>query len=89
LSWGAKIEFSPPRMPVAFYVGYEGWHWGAGFDTGYDDNYAWEHAVRIGLRFMVGAPTLRDLDEAVGLIDENPIYGQAFGPTDLRYNFNN
>jgi len=83
LSWGAKIEFSPRSMPVAFYVGYEGWHWGEGFDTAYDYNYAWEHAVRVGIRFMVGADTLRELDEAVGLIDENAIYGQAFGPTYL------
>ena len=56
-----------------------------GFDTDYDFNYAWEHAVRIGVRFMVGAETLRELDEAVGLIDENAIYGQAFGPTYLGF----
>ena len=81
LSWGAKIEFSPQALPIAFYAGYEGWHWGAGFDTDFDDLYGWEHNFRVGLRFMVGADTLRELDEAVGLIDENPIYGQAFGPT--------
>jgi hypothetical protein len=83
LSWGAKLEFSPAAMPIAFYVGYEGWHWGAGFDTDYDQSYAWEHAFRVGLRFMVGEGTLRDLDRAVGLIDDNAIYGPAFGPTYL------
>ena len=89
LSWGAKIEFSPQALPIAFYAGYEGWHWGAGFDTDFDDLYGWEHNFRIGLRFMVGAETLRELDEAVGLIDENPIYGQAFGPTYFNlFNFN-
>jgi hypothetical protein len=81
LSWGAKLEFSLPARPIAVYVGYEGWHSGAGPDTTYGDTYAWEHAVRLGLRFLVGAPNLRELDRAVGLIDDNAIYGPAFGPT--------
>ena len=81
LSWGAKVEFSPPAIPLAFYVGYEGWHWGAGFDTNYNQSYAWEHAIRVGVRLMFGADTLRELDRRVGLIDDNAIYGPAFGPT--------
>jgi hypothetical protein len=85
LSWGAKLEFSPAATPLAFYVGYEGWHSGGGFDTGYDDAYEWEHAFRVGLRLMVGERTLRDLDRAVGLIDDNAIYGPAFGPTHFTF----
>jgi hypothetical protein len=85
LSWGAKLEFSPAAMPIAFYVGYEGWHSGGGFDANYDVAYEWEHAFRVGLRLMVGERTLRDLDRAVGLIDDNAIYGPAFGPTHFTF----
>ena len=83
LNWGAKVEFKPQSLPVSFYLAYQGWHWGADVDTTFDAWYGWEHTIRVGLRFLVGAPTLRALDEAVGLADYNAIYGAAFGPTHL------
>ncbi len=77
LNWGARLEFQPPAIPVSFFVGYQGWWWngtdgGVLFETGI------EHSFGAGIRFLVGEPDLRSLDDKVPLMDYNAIYRQTF-----------
>jgi hypothetical protein len=78
VNWGGRIEFQPMQKHFSIYVAYQGWYWrdGPGVDP---DLYAGiEHVVGIGIRFLAGAPTVRAMDEQVGLADYNATYGLTF-----------
>jgi hypothetical protein len=74
--WTVRLEKKFASLPMTAYIQYQGLHW-----NGRDDNPdSWSgtsQAVMIGLRFTAGRQTLRDLDQAVGLVDMNPEFGDV------------
>lgn len=72
-SWGARIEHKLASLPISGYIAYQGWCW-----NGSDGDAAWKgtsYSVVAGVRLAFGQDTLRGLDQAVGLVDANPVYG--------------
>lgn len=76
LNWGARLEIKPSAAPLTVYVAYEGWG-SRGSDSGDVWNSA-EQLVSFGVRLPLGGGvgTLKALDQAVGLSDMNPWYGE-------------
>jgi hypothetical protein len=73
-SWGARIEHKLHDAPISVFAFYEG-HSPNGSQP---DDVTWKETsqnIMGGLRFTFGKSTLRDLNEAVGLVDMNPLYG--------------
>jgi hypothetical protein len=77
-NWGARVELQPVQRHVAFYLAYQGWFWRDGPGNDPDLYTGIEHVGALGIRFLIGAPTLREMDEQVGLADYNAIYGPTF-----------
>lgn len=82
-SWGARIEKRFEGTQLSAYLAYQGRSWsGESTNNGQPHN-AWtnsQHALLAGLRFALGgdgSETLQDLDNAVGLVDLNPVYGDG------------
>jgi hypothetical protein len=81
-TWGLRLEKKIDGTPASVYVAYQGWAWsGSGYDPDYYVNHSFdetEHAILAGIRFAFGddgSSTLQDLNNAVGLVDMNPIFG--------------
>lgn len=75
ISWGAKIEFKPATSPVSFFAAYQGY----GFKSTYHDTSAYDQGVDnvffAGLRIPLGVGSLQQMQNAVGLADLNPMFG--------------
>jgi len=78
VNWGARVELQPGERPFSVYVAYQGWYWRDGPGNDPDLYTGIEHLGAVGVRFLVGAPTLRAMDEQVGFADYNAIYGATF-----------
>jgi hypothetical protein len=74
--WTARLEKKFADLPFTAYLQYQGLHWNGSNDEP-DSWSGTSHAFMVGFRFTVGRPTLRDLDQAVGLVDMNPEFGDV------------
>jgi hypothetical protein len=77
VTFGARLEKHFEGTPVSAYLAYQGMAW-----DGEDNHSGWSgvsHAVLVGLRFAFGdsGDTLQDLNDSVGLVDMNHIYGDS------------
>ena len=79
-TWGARLEYKPDAAPVSVYAAYEGQavsvpSFVSGPPAPYTAETVLQHTFYIGLRVPLGKTTVQDLDDRVGLVDMNPIFG--------------
>jgi hypothetical protein len=75
VSWMARVEHKLGDAPVSAYLAYFGNSW-SGSDDDFDGN-GTGHSIVVGLRFLLGAQSVEELDGRVGLTDMNPGYGNG------------
>jgi hypothetical protein len=74
-TWGARIEHKLASLPISGYLAYQGWCWDGSDPGGAATWNGTSHAFIAGVRFTFNQPTLRALNQAVGLVDMNSVYG--------------
>ena len=77
-NWGARLEVKPSAAPLTVYVAYQGFGSGGAY-SGNDTYNEAQQTLSFGVRVPLGggAGTLKALDQAVGLSDMNPWYGET------------
>lgn len=74
LNAGTRIEFQPEGRRFSVFAAYQ-LQWRNAFNQG---NINTAHIFGVGISLMFGQPDLRSRDRAIGLADNNPMFGPTF-----------
>ena len=77
-NWGVRVERKHDVAPFSGYLAYQGRYWTGGnnlYPNFPDSSSGSQHAVVVGIRALLNAATLQELDDSVGLTDMNQMFG--------------